>query len=151
MLCFTLRSALLQDETMKVAIVLLLALFSGCAQISPKVNNNKTAQTIEIIEPPTVRDHAQFFHNPYEQSAAFVKQGRAVYFKHCAACHGSEGEEPFYHAIKYHALRHTEGDYFWIVTYGVEGTNMSGFKGTLTIEERWQVVAFLRKELAWKP
>ncbi len=98
-----------------------------------------------------MQEHAQFLRNPYEQSAAFLEQGRAIYFKRCASCHGSEGEEPFYHALKYHALRHTDGDYFWVVTYGIEGTNMSGFQNALTIEERWQVVAFVRKELAWKP
>jgi hypothetical protein len=100
-------------------------------------------------EVPAQRDHAQFIQNPYPVTDSFIEEGKAIYEKLCIGCHGPEGEEPFYHSIKLHADRHTYGDYLWIVTYGIENTRMPPFNATLSLEERWKVITYLKKNLAW--
>jgi hypothetical protein len=124
-------------------LLLMLLMVLGCLSsedISAMQKNN---------EVPQVRDHAQFLQNPFEVTDSFIDGGRTIYVKNCIGCHGAGGEEPFYHSIKYHANRHTYGDYLWVVTYGLESTNMPSFKEKLTLEERWKVITYLKKKLAW--
>lgn len=123
--------------------VLIAALFTvGClgAEESPQ----------KAVDVPEQRDHAQFIQNPFKVTDSFIEEGRAIYERLCVGCHGPAGEEPFYHSIKHHADRHTYGDYLWIVTYGLENTPMPPFNQTLTLEERWEVITYLKKSLAWK-
>lgn len=128
---------------MKNYIVFTLIMFMGC------LGAGETPQIPKPTEVPLVRDHAQFLQNPYEVTDAFIEEGRRIYINNCISCHGPEGEEPFYHSIKHHANRHTYGDYVWIVTYGLENTPMPSFKDKLSLKERWQVVTYLKKKLAW--
>ena len=43
-----------------------------------------------------------------------------------------------------HAPWHPDGELFWFITKGVDGTDMPAFERVLTDEERWAVIHFLR-------
>lgn len=102
----------------------------------------------EAGEPPTERRFAEQMSNPYVVDEAFVEKGKAIYQERCLSCHLADGSGPEYHSILVHGQHHSQGDYFWITTYGIPGSIMKGQQKELTIEERWQVVAYVRRELA---
>jgi putative copper resistance protein D len=73
----------------------------------------------------------------------------------CIACHGPSGygdgaagqdlsPKPADLTAR-HATAHTAGDLFWWLTYGVDPTTaMPGFDQSLSAEERWDLINFLR-------
>jgi putative copper resistance protein D len=87
-----------------------------------------------------------------------VANGDYFYQETCATCHGvgGYGDGPNGKGFKprpadltaKHAADHTAGDLFWWLTHGVvkEGvvTRMPGFGASLSEEERWDMINFLR-------
>ena len=73
-------------------------------------------------------------------------QGVEVYTKHCAQCHGDNGEGGTGTALANPVFLATATDAFihHTVVNGRDGTPMRGFKGTLSDTEINHVVAFLR-------
>ena len=89
--------------------------------------------------------------NPLGADAATA--GAEVFKANCAACHGETGlgDGPAGAALdpapkNLAVLQAQAGDdyLFWRITTGKEGTSMVPWKGILTEEQIWQVVAFLR-------
>jgi len=89
--------------------------------------------------------------NPLGADAATA--GADVFKTNCAACHGETGlgDGPAGAALdpapkNLAELQAQAGDdyLFWRITTGKEGTSMVPWKGILTEEQIWQVVAFLR-------
>jgi mono/diheme cytochrome c family protein len=89
--------------------------------------------------------------NPLGADAATA--GAAVFKANCASCHGESGhgDGPAGQAldpkpVNLAELQKTAGDdfLFWRVSTGVPGTSMAGWKGVLTEEQLWQVVAYIR-------
>jgi mono/diheme cytochrome c family protein len=88
--------------------------------------------------------------NPLGADAAIA--GAEVFKANCAACHGETGlgDGPAGAALdpapkNLAVLQAQAGDdyLFWRITTGKEGTSMVPWKGILTEEQIWQVVAFL--------
>ena len=87
-----------------------------------------------------------------------VANGAYFYQETCATCHGvgGYGDGPNGKGFKprpadltaKHAADHTAGDLFWWLTNGVikdgELTRMPGFGASLSDEERWDMINFLR-------
>ena len=89
--------------------------------------------------------------NPLGADAATA--GAEVFKTNCEACHGPQGHgdgpagavldpQPKNLAV----LQATAGDdyLYWRINTGKEGTAMVAWKGVLTDEQIWQVVAFIR-------
>jgi mono/diheme cytochrome c family protein len=89
--------------------------------------------------------------NPLGAEAATA--GAEVFKSYCVACHGPQGHgdgmagqslDPKPKNLPELAAT-VEDDYlFWRVATGKEGTAMVPWKGVLTDEQIWQVVAFIR-------
>ena len=87
---------------------------------------------------------------PYQ--AASITTGATAYREHCAACHGPQGagngpagttlSPPPSDLRAHHATLHTAGDLFWWITHGRR--QMPAFGGRLDVEERWDLVNFIR-------
>lgn len=97
----------------------------------------------------------KFTTNPILPDTNSVAQGEALYQTNCVACHGPEGfgdgpvainlNPPPANFGEGHTTIHTDGDlYFWI-TNGVEGSAMPAFESTLSEDERWHLVNFVRR------
>jgi cbb3-type cytochrome oxidase cytochrome c subunit len=85
---------------------------------------------------------------------ASANAGRGIYTQNCAACHGMEGRgngpnalslekkpanftRPFY-------KQYPDDFWFYRISEGVPGTRMPRFGETLTEEQRWYLVAYLK-------
>ena len=89
---------------------------------------------------------------PY--TALSIARGRELYGEHCAVCHGVSGlgdgrggaglpRRPA-DLTAPHTAQHTAGDIFWWVSHGIRGSGMPGFEAALSVEDRWDLVNFLR-------
>lgn len=89
--------------------------------------------------------------NPFGADAA--TEGAHVFKTNCESCHGPQGHgdgpagavldpQPKNLAV----LQAAAGDdyLYWRINTGKEGTSMVAWKGVLTDEQIWQVVAFIR-------
>jgi high-affinity iron transporter len=87
-------------------------------------------------------------------SALDVAEGRAIYAQRCASCHGASGLgdgpagrglNPAPPAIGTVELMHGQspGLTYRVVSVGIAGTPMAGYAGTLTPQQRWNVVAYV--------
>jgi mono/diheme cytochrome c family protein len=97
-----------------------------------------------------------------EARAELVEAGRQVYEAHCWYCHGAEGDgagpiaetlwpRPRDFRIASFKLRTTpsgelptDEDLFRTVTLGSPGTAMPAWGSVLSVEERWQVIAYVK-------
>jgi copper transport protein len=90
--------------------------------------------------------------NPYPPTAESLRTGQRLYRAHCAVCHGSEGRGDGPAAASLvprpadlrRTRRMTDALLFTRITQGLPGTAMPAFRDTLTDEERWHVVNYLR-------
>lgn len=102
----------------------------------------------EAGEPPVNRQLAEKMRNPYQVDEAFLAKGKEIYLQKCAECHLADGSGPEYHPLSLHGRHHSPGDYTWVATYGIPGSIMEGYQNNLTVEERWQVITYMRRVLA---
>ena len=83
-----------------------------------------------------------------------LTEGRAIYEKTCASCHGARGlgdgpagagmkpaPPPIGTAAQMHGV--SPAMMYRITSIGIAGTPMASFSGTLTPEQRWNVVAYV--------
>jgi mono/diheme cytochrome c family protein len=91
--------------------------------------------------------------NPFKDNAAAVVEGKKLYTVYCAVCHGDKGkgDGPAGVAISPRPADHsspkfqaqTDGAIFWKITNG--RPPMASYKGTLTDNQRWQLVTYTRE------
>lgn len=87
-------------------------------------------------------------------AAVSVARGAELFGQHCIACHGVGGRgdgplakstpKPPANLTEPHTALHTAGDMFWWLTHGLPAGGMPGFESTMSVEERWDMVNFLR-------
>jgi mono/diheme cytochrome c family protein len=93
------------------------------------------------------------FTNPLEASKANIEKGKKLYSTFCTPCHGDDGtgqgklvqldKFPPPPSFKTQLLELPEGKMFHSITYG---RNMMGpHAAQLTMEERWQVVHYIKE------
>jgi len=89
--------------------------------------------------------------NPLGADAAAA--GAEVFKTNCESCHGPQGHgdgpagaalDPKPKNLPELAKIATDDYLFWRISTGKEGTSMVAWKGTLTDEQIWQAVAFIR-------
>ena len=93
--------------------------------------------------------------NPVASDAASVASGRQLFTRHCAACHGPNGDGNGPQAAKFTPKpsnlvdaewKHgpSDGEMFTVIRAGAPKTAMSAFKAKMTERETWDVVNYLR-------
>jgi putative copper export protein/mono/diheme cytochrome c family protein len=100
----------------------------------------------------------QYFHSPTGFSVASVAEGAALFPANCAACHGADGrgDGPGAHGLPVppanltaaHLWMHPDGELFWWLAHGIEGPDgglaMPGFADTLSDDQRWDLIDYIR-------
>ena len=102
-------------------------------------------------------EEARALTSPLPQSPDIVAKGKAIYEGKgtCVNCHGKTGHgdgpgatnlNPPPRVFRSHGFwRHrTEGEIFWVIKHGVQGTAMIPFGGLLSDEEIWSVMQYER-------
>lgn len=118
----------------------------------------------EVAETHDESDHGATAHgvpeeaaevaNPVPATDESIKQGAEIYARICATCHGpnGEGDGPAASGLPVkpanfhdaHVQELTDGALFYIITHGRAESGMPAWEGTLSEEERWHVVNFIR-------
>ena len=93
--------------------------------------------------------------NPIPDNAAGVADGKEAFSHYCAACHGLDGQNtgvPFAERMSppvpllngKDVQSYTDGQLKWIVDYGIWPSGMPGSKNTLSDDELWSIVLYIR-------
>lgn len=93
--------------------------------------------------------------NPLAASPETVSEGKEAFSHYCVACHGMDGQNtgvPFVEhmsppvpSLASAAVQgYTDGQLKWVIDNGLWPSGMPGSKGTLSDEEIWSIVVFLR-------
>jgi len=102
---------------------------------------------------------AKSLRNPFPPTSEAMESARTNYTAHCQSCHGADGDGRGERSERLsiapadfrdaHAMGlRTDGELFWIITEGHEP--MPAFRGTMTEEQRWQMVEYVRRFAASK-
>ena len=93
--------------------------------------------------------------NPLPDTPATWTDGKEAFSHYCIVCHGMDGQftgVPFAHHISppipslasSEVQSYSDGQLKWILDYGIWPSGMPGSKGTLSDDELWSIVVFLR-------
>lgn len=98
---------------------------------------------------------AKFATNPILPNPASIASGQSLYNENCVPCHGVEGRGDGPAALSLnpppvdftdgHTATHTDGDLFFWILQGVEGSAMPAFEEKVTREEAWHLVNYIRR------
>jgi mono/diheme cytochrome c family protein len=130
-------------ERSSVCGVLVLAIFL----FAPAFAQEKHPST------PHRHPEAQKLKNPVPSDETSIAEGRKVYLRHCASCHGQTGKgdgsmalaggTPSNLADETWDHGSSDGEIFVVIRDGV-GTDMEAYKDSLTEKQTWQLVNFIR-------
>jgi mono/diheme cytochrome c family protein len=93
--------------------------------------------------------------NPLSDNADTLADGKDAFSHYCVACHGMDGQNtgvPFADHISPpipslaspDVQRYSDGQLKWILDNGIWPSGMPGSRGTLSDDELWSIVVYLR-------
>jgi mono/diheme cytochrome c family protein len=93
--------------------------------------------------------------NPLAATPDTIADGREAFSHYCMACHGMDGQNtgvpfadrmsPPVPSLASHDVQdYTDGQLKWVIDYGIWPSGMPGAKGTLSDDEIWSIVVYLR-------
>ena len=93
--------------------------------------------------------------NPLPTTPATIADGKEAFSHYCVACRGMDGQNtgvPFTEHMSppipllnsKDVQQYTDGQLKWVIDYGVRPSGMPGSKGTLSEDEIWSIIVFLR-------
>jgi putative copper export protein/mono/diheme cytochrome c family protein/peroxiredoxin len=145
----------------QIAVIGLLAAAGGCLARRQRVpllaaGAGALALGLWVAVPPMSVDAypTTYLRTPVPYTALSITRGLELYGIHCSACHGRSGmgdgpaapnlPRPPADLTAPHTAQHTAGDIFWWLTHGIPGSGMPGFGDTLSVEDRWDLINFVR-------
>ncbi len=149
----------LPEEDLQAIVTYLFALGDRVAQERMILPPEAYAGMTDPVQPPTMApgDGSQ----PQGWStweAASLQEGKEIYVNYCLTCHGCAGNGLGSYAgtlsvtpanFKQEPFRSMpEDQWFWHVSEGIPGTVMPPWKSSLTDEELWNVLRYIRYTFA---
>lgn len=113
------------------------------------------ASAAVALPPLAIDAYPETYQNtPVPFDAISISNGSVFFAENCTTCHGPQGKgngiaakafnpPPADLLTEPHTARHTAGDFFHWLTYGIAETGMPGFSSNLTEEDRWDVVNYM--------
>src|ERR1700730_5376354 len=129
----------------------LLAVLAGCKASSPsKVERGVMTWTKHTV---SVRNKSE--RNPLPPTAENIAAGKEAFSHYCVACHGMDGQNtgvPFAESMSppvpsltsSEVQSYTDGQLKWVIDNGIEPSGMPGSKGSLSDDEIWSTILFIR-------
>ncbi len=134
------------------AVAAALVVWSGVVDVA--ATSGPQDRILAYASTRSIARHARDEKNPRAGDPAALKAGLQQYRAMCVACHGGPGADPEKFADGLHpappdlASREvqsfTDGMLYEVVARGIGSTGMPAFGKTLTPDELWSVVAFVR-------
>jgi len=132
-------------------VALLVAVFANVKADPP----GKTETAVMNWTKHKILVHNKNQKNPLQDNAAGVADGKEAFSHYCVACHGLDGQNtgvPFASRMSppvpslagNDVQSYSDGQLKWIVDYGIWPSGMPGSKGTLSDDEIWSIVLYLR-------
>lgn len=126
---------------------------SGTAWAQPRERDIRVPRV-----PPERLEEVRAWTNPLPSTKETLAQGRALFEKACAACHGPEGRGDGPVAVEsgmdprprnftdptFQRLR-ADGELFWVLKHGSHGTEMMRMDFFFTEEELWRLILYIRR------
>jgi cytochrome c(L) len=87
--------------------------------------------------------------NPYEGDDQAVDEGRELFAERCSFCHGTLGrgaKGPCLSCGHYYYRGGSNAQLFATITAGIAGGQMGAFASSLTGDQIWKIIAFLRDQ-----
>ncbi len=134
-----------------LAISMLAAGLAGCKANPPGKLETKTA--VFAKHHILVGNRKQ--KNPLPDTAETRADGKEAFTHYCVACHGMDGQNtgvpfvghlspPVPSLASDEVQSYTDGQLKWVLDNGIWPSGMPGSKGTLSDDELWSIVTFLR-------
>lgn len=93
--------------------------------------------------------------NPLTDNPKTRADGKEAFSHYCIACHGMDGQNtgvpfvehmspPIPSLASSEVQQYTDGQLKWILDFGIRPSGMPGSKDTLSDDELWSIVVFLR-------
>jgi mono/diheme cytochrome c family protein len=106
-----------------------------------------------VFQAPQSNSEARKLKNPIPSDAASIEEGRKIYSRSCAPCHGPSGKGDGGMALGGSTPADltddkwdhgsTDGEIFVVIRDGVSA-DMEGYKDKLTEKQIWQVIIYIR-------
>lgn len=146
------RFVIIAATVFSVAALVYCALFfDGCKAKAPSKLETRVV---------TLAKH-QFFignksqRNPLAVSPQVIADGKEAFSHYCVACHGMDGQNtgvpfadrmapPVPSLASPDVQWYSDGQLKWVIDYGIWPSGMPGSKGTLSDDEIWSIVVYLR-------
>jgi len=132
----------LKGDIMKILVLVVFPLFL--------VSGEPYAQAAEHVHEPHPHKHKQYakVKNPVPMTEQSIGKGKELFEKHCIACHGegAKGSKSLDLTDGVFIHGESDGEIFHVITDGVKGTSMKGFKKELTRDMRWHLVHYIRSQ-----
>jgi cytochrome c oxidase cbb3-type subunit III len=97
---------------------------------------------------PAAADDSNEMKNPYEGDPAAIAKGEDLFAERCSFCHGGHGKGGKGPALTAGHFKRsgTDTTLFSTIIAGRPGTQMGSFANTLSADDVWDIIAFLRAE-----
>ena len=93
--------------------------------------------------------------NPLPATSDTIADGKEAFSHYCVACHGMDGQNtgvpfadhmspPIPSLASKEVQLYTDGQLKWVIDNGIWPSGMPGSKGTLSDDEVWSIVVYLR-------
>ena len=131
--------------------ILVLIVLAGCRATPP---GKFEASTINYAKHHVLVGNKKV-KNPLPDTPDTRADGKEAFSHYCVACHGNDGQNtgvPFAEHVSppipslaaAEVQSYSDGQLKWILDNGIAPSGMPGSKGTLSDDELWSIVLFLR-------
>jgi len=135
------------EKIQKILVMVTLVFLT--ISINTVIAKNASSSQKDHWQAPVTAKNTQ---NPMLNNQKAVEAGATIFKQQCATCHGSAGKgdgpasqflgKPVPNLTSGQVQSQTDGELFWKISNG--NAPMPTFKASLTDEQRWQVITFLR-------
>ncbi|MBI4166878.1 MAG: c-type cytochrome [Acidobacteria bacterium] len=134
-------------------LTVLVAVMSACTADQKPSDTERTLANVakNIVIPIEAEDLT----NPLPATSKNIGKGKQIYMQSCALCHGMDGHSqtalgqamypPAMDLTSPHVQHWDDGELYWIIQNGVRLTGMPSWKGTISAEDTWRLVHFVRQ------